>query len=41
MFNVNLTELLAEVLKLFKLDEENSLAVLEYPENSGNVYFCY
>ena len=34
---INITKLLPEILKILKLDDNNSLAVLEHPTGSGNV----
>ena len=34
---INITKLLPEILKILKLDDENSMAVLEHPTGSGNV----
>ena len=37
IFDVDIVALLPEILKLIKLDEENTMQILEYPDNSGNV----
>ena len=34
---INITKLLPEILKILKLDDNNSLAVLEHPTGSENV----
>ena len=35
--NINVEKLLPEILKILKLDNKKSMAVLEHPNGSGNV----